>query len=126
MRIILADPYSRALWALKTAVQEYPEFELAGEATNAEELLKIAGQHPADLVLVDMKLPGKTIEELIAVLHSLEERPIVIVMSTRTEAGRRALSAGADGFVSKGDEPVWLLDSLRRYAARTAHKRDST
>jgi len=53
--------------------------------------------------------------DLIASLHALEPRPIVIVMSSEIEYSRVLLKAGADAFVSKG-EPDWLLEKLHRYA----------
>lgn len=118
MRIIIADPHEEALWALRTTIQADPRLELVGEATNSEELIADTEAKCADLVLVDVSLPGVSIEEVIRMLHRLEARPVVIVLGSRPDEGRRVLRAGADAFVSKGDEPKWLLDTLHRYAAR--------
>jgi two-component system nitrate/nitrite response regulator NarL len=115
MRIILADHHAQPCWALKTSLEEQPDFDLIGEALDAQGLLILAKQHPADLVLVDGELPGISIWDLIARLHRLEPRPIVIVMSSEIEQSRVMLKAGADAFVSKG-EPDWLLEQLHRYA----------
>jgi DNA-binding NarL/FixJ family response regulator len=116
MRIILADPHSQALWALKTNLQEEPGIEVVGEAVDAKRLLNLAEEHSVDLILVDSGLPGNPIGDLIATLHALKPKPIVIVMSSRSEDGRMALMAGADAFVSKGDQPEWLLNTLRQHA----------
>ncbi len=78
----------------------------------------MAENRAADLFLVDRELPGAFIEDLIARLHALEPRPIVIVMSSGFEYSRMLLQAGADAFVSKGDPPNWLLQTLRKYAER--------
>jgi two-component system response regulator FimZ (fimbrial Z protein)/two-component system response regulator EvgA len=102
--------------ALKTLIEEQPEFDLIGEAMDAQSLLFLAGDHTADLVLLDRELPGSSIKELIASLHALLPRPIVIVMSSDFETSRSVLKAGADAFVSKGDEPDWLLEKLHQYA----------
>jgi DNA-binding NarL/FixJ family response regulator len=56
------------------------------------------------------------IEELIARLHNLKPRPIVIVMSREAEYTRMLLKDGVDAFVSKGDEPHWLVEKLHQYA----------
>ncbi len=120
MRIILADHHRHALWALKTILQEELGFEIVGEAVDTTGLLTLTENACSDLVLADKSLPGIPIEELIPILHALEPRPIVIVMSSRSEDSRRILKAGADAFVSKGDSPDWLLTTLHRYKQRAA------
>jgi DNA-binding NarL/FixJ family response regulator len=119
MRIILADHHRHALWALKTMLQEEPDMEIVGEVVDSECLLRLAEQTAVDLVLVDRKLPGCHIKDLIPDLQALEPRPVVIVMSSNSEDSRLVLKAGADAFVSKGDQPDWLLEALRQYASRT-------
>lgn len=118
MRIILADHHAQSLWALKTVLKEQPEFDLVGVVEDARSLLKLADKHTADLFLVDRKLPGSSIEDLIASLHALDPRPLVIVMSSESEYSRMMLKAGADAFVSKGDEPSWLMETLLNYEKR--------
>jgi two-component system response regulator FimZ (fimbrial Z protein)/two-component system response regulator EvgA len=115
MRIILADHHTQACWALKTLLEEQPEFDLVGDADNSQHLLELAEKHLPDLILVDSELPGIYIEDLISRLHTLEPSPTVIVMSSEFENSRKLLMAGADAFVSKGDQPDWLLEILRKY-----------
>jgi DNA-binding NarL/FixJ family response regulator len=119
MRIILADHHVQARWALKTMLDEQPEFDLIGEAVDAQDLWELAEKHIPDMVLIDNELPGIYIEDLIARLHALEPRPTVIVMSSEFEKSRKLLKAGADAFVSKGDEPDWLLEILYKFENQT-------
>ncbi len=119
MRIILADHHAQPCWALKTLLDEQPEFEIIGEAVDAAGLLSLAEKHLPDLVLVDGELPGLFIEDLITRLHVLEPPPIVVVMSSESENSRKLLKAGADAFVSKGDEPAWLLETLQKFEIRS-------
>ncbi len=81
-------------------------------------LLVMAQNRPADLILIDSALPGIYIEELVARLHALALRPIVVVMSNEFENSRKLLTAGADAFVSKGDEADWLLETLHKFEGR--------
>jgi len=119
VRILLADHHANALWGLKTLIQEEPGLEVVGEAVDGESLNNLcAGLHP-DLILIDKDLPGSPIDILMAALHRLIPRPIVIVMSSDPEYSRMMLKAGADAFVSKGDQPDWLLQILRNYKKRT-------
>jgi len=118
VRIILADHHVKSRWALTMMLQEEADFELIGEAESAKNLFLFATDHVADVILVDEELPGTSITDLIASLHDLSPRPFVIVMAIQADRGGMLLRAGADAFISKGDNPQWLLQSLRRYAQR--------
>jgi DNA-binding NarL/FixJ family response regulator len=118
MRIILADHHQKSRWAIKGLLQEQPEFDLVGEADDSHGLLALAEQQPADLLLIDCELPGLYLEDLIAALHALEPRPVVIVMSSEFSNSRKVLKAGADAFVSKVDQPEWLLETLLKFESR--------
>jgi len=115
MRIILADHHEQPRWAFKTLLDEQPEFDLVGAVGDAQSLLELVEKEPPDLVLVDNELPGIYIEDLIARLHALEPKPTVIVMSSDFENSRKLLMAGADAFVSKGDQADWLMEILYKY-----------
>ncbi len=91
---------------------------VVGEAVDAVGLTLVAAITRADLVLLDSKLVEGPVEPLLKELLALEPRPTVVVMSTDLHDGRSILKAGADAFVSKGDQPEWLLEALRHYAER--------
>jgi two-component system, NarL family, response regulator NreC len=118
MRIILADHHEKPRWALKALLEEQPEFDLVGEADNSQSLLALAENQTADLMLIDSELPSIYLEDLIAGLHALEPTPIVIVMSSEFSNSRKVLKAGADAFVSKADQPDWLLETLLKFESR--------
>lgn len=90
----------------------------------AESLLSLAQSHVPDLVLLDKDLPGSTTSEVIAALHQLIPVPGVIVISSDPANGRSALKAGADAFISKGEEPEWLLQSLDKLLKAKPKKED--
>jgi DNA-binding NarL/FixJ family response regulator len=115
MRIILADHHVQPCWALRTLLEEQPEFDIIGEPGDAPSLLELAERQLPDLILIDSELPGMNIENLISKLHTQDPRPTVIVMSSNFENSRKLLKAGADAFVSKGDQPEWLLEILYKY-----------
>jgi DNA-binding NarL/FixJ family response regulator len=119
LHIILADPDERVLWSLRLILEREPEIEVIGEAFDASGLLALVERQPPDLALVDNKLPGMSLRELIARLEALALTMIVLVMSSQPEDGRLTLQAGADAFVSKGSQPDWLLESLKKYAKRS-------
>ena len=122
MRVIVADHHAHSLWGLKTVLHEQPDIDLLGVAEDAENLLILAEKHTADLFLVDRKLPGKPIDDLITNLHCLNPRPVVSVMSSESEFSRMMLKAGADAFVSKTDQPDWLLETLHKFEQRARNE----
>lgn len=122
MRILLADHHTNALWGLKTLIQEEPGLKVVGEAVDGESLIDQSLRLHPDLILLDKDLPGRPIDSLLAALHRLIPRPVVIVMSSDPECSRMVLKAGADAFVCKGDQPDWLLQILRNNQKRTQKK----
>ena len=118
LRILLADHHVHVLRALNTMLLERPELVAVGEAEDVNGLLSLSEKLHPDLILIDIELPGGPIEDLIAALHLLEPKPYVIIMSSEIEHSRMILKAGADAFVSKGDDPEWLVETLYQYEAR--------
>jgi DNA-binding NarL/FixJ family response regulator len=118
MRIILADHHTKPCWALRKLIEEQPQFTFIGEAADAQALLSLAKANLPDLVLMDSELPSMFVEELISQLHSIDPAPIVVAMSSEFENSRKLLKAGADAFVSKSDQPDWLLESLYQFKSR--------
>lgn len=123
MRVLVADHHAQVLQALVAMLSEQPEIDLVVEASDALELVRMGAIHAPDLVLLDRDLPGTSLGEIIAELHALEQSPLVIVMSSRAEDSREALTAGADTFVSKSDGSDWLLERLRDYTRRRSGPR---
>lgn len=125
MRIILADHHLQPRLALKSLLEEELEFELIGEAVDSQELLTLAEELCANLILIDRELPGIHIVELIGKLQALIPQPVIIVMSSEFEYSRMLLKAGADAFISKGDASDWLLVTLRKYAKQIKMKEEA-
>jgi DNA-binding NarL/FixJ family response regulator len=125
LRILLADHHTHVLRALKTMLLERPEIVAVGEAVDVNGLLSLSEKLLPDLILIDRELPGGPIEDLIAALHQLDPKPYVIIMSSEIEHSRMLLKAGADAFVSKGDQPEWLLDTLLKFDRRIKNEDSS-
>jgi DNA-binding NarL/FixJ family response regulator len=118
MRIVLADQHTQSRWALETVLGEQDEFDLVGVVQDAQSLTALCENHTADLYLIDRQLPGSPTEEIISSLHTLDPRPFVIVMSGSSEYCGMMLKAGADAFVSKWDQPGWLMAMLHEFERR--------
>lgn len=112
MRVLLADDQAKVRSALRLLLTDEPHVKVIGEAIDSTGLLDWVKATCPDAVLLDWELPGLPAAALLPVLHIHCPQLRVIALSGRPEARNKALSAGADAFVSKGDPPEVLLSSL--------------
>ena len=111
MRVLIADDQPSVRSALKL-VLEQQGIELAGDVSDSAELVAWFKTNQADLLLLDWELPDQPGKKIIPILRARYPKLAVIVLNSRPETRNKALSAGADGFVSKGDPPEYLLSLL--------------
>lgn len=114
MRILVADDQAKVRSAMRLLFEQDQDIHVLGEAVDATGLLDWVNVVCPDLVLLDWELPGRDMGELLDAVRGNCSRVKVVALSGRPEARREAIAAGADGFVSKGDPPERLLDTLRR------------
>jgi DNA-binding NarL/FixJ family response regulator len=115
MRILLVDSQPRVRFALRVLLERQPGLEVAGEASDADGMLTQASKIQPDLVLLGWELPGLAACASLLSLRQICPHAFVIALSGRPEAREVALSAGADGFVSKADPPDLLLAAIDGY-----------
>lgn len=106
-RVILADDHPvflSGLWALLDTV---PGIEVVGTATDGDELVDLAERTDFDVAVVDLDMPGR--DGATATEQILARRPavgvLILTMHDDTGSLRRALQAGARGYVLKGSTP---------------------
>jgi DNA-binding NarL/FixJ family response regulator len=112
MRIFLADHESNVRYGLRVLLEERPEFEVVGEAADAENLLAQIEAACPDLVLLSWGLPGLAGADLLPALRGVCGDLYVIVLSGRPEARQAILDAGANAFISKVESPEQLLAAI--------------
>jgi DNA-binding NarL/FixJ family response regulator len=112
MRILLADGESNVRYGLRVLLEERSEFEVVGEAADAEDLLAQIEASCPDLVLLSWELPGLAGADLLPTLRGVCDDLYVIVLSGRPEARQAILDAGANAFISKIESPEQLLAAI--------------
>lgn len=121
MRVLLADDQPQVRSALRFLLEHEPGLAVVAEAGEADDLLTQVRAHRPEVVLLDWELPDgqdcgpspRLRHSLLSSLRSASPSLAVIALSGRPEAGHAALASGADAFVSKGDPPERLLETLR-------------
>lgn len=102
--------------ALAALLELEDDFEVVGQAADGVEALALATQTNPDIVLTDIEMPGKTGLELAADVRALEPAPRVVILTTFARGGylRRAMEAGAAGYLLKDAPASRLADAIRR------------
>ena len=111
-RVLLADDHRIVLAGLEALLAD--RYELAGRASDGRSLLDLARSARADFIVADISMPGLNgIEALSAMRREGLDTPVVfLTMHTEPAYARRALEAGAAGYVLKHAAPQELLQAL--------------
>ena len=116
IRIFIADDHPIVRPGLRRIVEEDPGMAIAGEAGDAAALLAALQSTAADLVLLDVSMPGAPFLETLKELRARHPSVRVLALSVHPEDqwAVRALRAGASGYLTKDHSPDQLLEAIRR------------
>jgi DNA-binding NarL/FixJ family response regulator len=119
IRVLIADDHAIMREGLKQLFALGKEVEVAGEAVNGGQVLDALHAGGIDLVLLDMTMPGVSGVNLIQRIRAHESYPPVLVLSMHNELpiARRALAAGAAGYLTKDNKPETLMNAIRKVVA---------
>ncbi|MCU0306946.1 MAG: response regulator transcription factor [Thermoleophilia bacterium] len=119
IRILIVDDHAVLRAGLRLLLDREEDLLTVGEATSAEEAMRLLEQTEADLVLLDIEMPG--MGGLAGAQRIRERWPTlpILVLSMHSEADdvRRAFSAGAGGYVLKTAADEQLVQAVRAVAS---------
>jgi two-component system nitrate/nitrite response regulator NarL len=103
VRVFVADDHPMFLQAVVGAIDEQPELELVGSATNGADAVTEALALEPDVVVLDMRLPGLSGHEVLALVTGRLPRTRVLFLSAHigSDTVYAALAGGAAGYLSK-------------------------
>ncbi|MEW2047039.1 response regulator transcription factor [Streptomyces sp. NPDC005476] len=117
IRVLLADDQALLRSAFRVLVDSEPDMEVVGEASDGAEAVRLAKEQCADVVLMDIRMPGTdglAATRLISADPSLAQVRVVILTTFEVDDYVvQSLRAGASGFLGKGSEPEELLSAIR-------------
>jgi DNA-binding NarL/FixJ family response regulator len=121
IRVLIADDQSLVRAGFRLVLENHPDIEVVGEASNGEEAVHSAGRLAPDVVLMDIRMPeldGIGATRQITSRH--DARVLVLTTYDLDEYVYDALQAGASGFLLKDTPPEQLADGIRAVAAGEA------
>ena len=118
IRLLIIDDHEMVREGLKAMLVAEPDFEIVGDAANAEQALELIERLNPDVVLLDIRLPGVSGIDLCSNVTSLYPQTAVIILTTFAEESlvAQCIQAGARGFIVKDIERFDLKRSIRAVA----------
>src|SRR5215472_1331510 len=116
MRILIADDHAVVRRGLRETLAEAFSRVTFGEAKTAQEALENVARQDWDVLILDISMPGKSGLDILDDLHRLRPRLPILLLSMHPEGqfARRALKAGAAGYLTKESVPEELKEAVRR------------
>ena len=118
-RVLLVDDHELLRAGLRSRLENESGIEIVGEADSAERAIVLAHALQPDLVLLDLLLPRRNGFEAIPEIIGVAPGARVIVISSQTAASsvRRALTAGAAGYLPKRASDHELVAALQQVSS---------
>jgi DNA-binding NarL/FixJ family response regulator len=116
IRLVIVDDHPIVLHGLKRLFEGSSDFVVSAVCSSGDEALAVAREQPYDVMLLDLRMPGKT---GIDVLRSLaEEKPsgrvVLLTAAINDDEVVEAVRLGAQGIVMKEASPEALMEAVRR------------
>jgi len=119
IRLLIVDDHEVTRLGLRTLLQSYPQFEVAGETSSVNDTLEAAVRLRPDLILLDVRLAdGSGIEVCRRIQKlDLETKVLVLTSFADDQVVFDAITAGADGYLLKEIHGDRLVQAIRDVVA---------
>ncbi|HEY0795020.1 MAG TPA: response regulator transcription factor [Acidisarcina sp.] len=116
IQVVIAEDQGMVLGALAALLETESDISVVGRARNGREALTAIATHFPDVLVTDIEMPEMTGLTLAAEVHERYPRIRVIILTTFARPGylRRALDAGAQGYLLKDRPAAELAEAVRR------------
>jgi DNA-binding NarL/FixJ family response regulator len=118
IRVLLADDHVVLRDGLRHILEAAGDFRIVGEAGDGEATLALVSDLDADVLVLDLSMPGSAGIELIAQVRGAapQLRVLVSSMHAQRQVAGQAFRAGASGYLTKDCASTELVDALREIA----------
>jgi two-component system response regulator DesR len=116
IRVIVAEDQAMVLGALAALLETEPDITVCGRAANGREALTAIAKQKPDVLVTDIEMPEMTGLTLAAEVRDRHPQTRVVILTTFARPGylRRALDAGAKGYLLKDRPAAELAEAVRR------------
>jgi DNA-binding NarL/FixJ family response regulator len=115
IRVLLVDDQALLRKGFRMILEEEPEIEVVGEASDGEEAVNLTAELRPDVVLMDVRMPGMDGIEATSRIVRSDSATRVLILTTfdLDEYAFAGLRAGASGFLLKDIPPAGLISAIQ-------------
>jgi len=119
IRVLTVDDHALIREGVAALIANQKDVHLVGEASNGREAIEQFRSHRPDVTLMDLQMPEMNgIDALIAIRSEFPEARIIVLTTYAGDAlCKRAMKAGAQAYILKGNVRKDLLDTIRTVRA---------
>lgn len=121
LRVLIVDDEPLALDRLRLALNAMDDVTVVGEAVDGHKALELARSTPADLILLDIQMPGQSGLDVARTLTS-EQRPEVVFVTAFADFAADAFELEAVDYLLKPVREDRLAEAVRRARRRLASR----
>ncbi len=116
IKVLVADDHKIFRAGVKRLIEESPDIEVAGEASDGFDALAKLRQQEWDVVLLDINMPNKSGLDIVRQMKLEKPKLPILILSMYPEEqyAVRALKAGAAGYLTKDSESDELIAAIRK------------
>jgi len=116
IRVFSVDDHPLLREGIAAIIDNQPDMQMVAQAATGSEAIQMFRQHLPDVTLLDLRLPDMSgIDVLIAIRSEFPEARVVMLTTFEGDVDiRRALEAGARGYVLKNQPPKDLVEAIRQ------------
>jgi DNA-binding NarL/FixJ family response regulator len=117
--VLLVDDHSLVRRGFRRMLEDETDLQVAGEASNGEDAVRLARELRPDVIVMDCALPAMSgLAAARLILAEFPEQAILMLsMHSEDTLVRQALDAGARGYILKNADDLGLGSAIRRVAA---------
>lgn len=116
IRVFIADDHAMFREGLKQIIARFADLQVVGEASNGKELLASLSGLDADVLILDISMPGMTIFTVLEGLEQIVPGLPVLILSMHPEEqyAIRMMKAGVSGYLTKESAGEELIKAIRK------------
>ncbi|MCC9167295.1 response regulator [Pontibacter harenae] len=122
-KVVITDDHKIIRDGIKALLKGESSFDVTGEASNGEELLELLKTEEANVVLLDINMPGKTGTELAGVLKAKypDLKVLMLSMMDHDSYVSKAIENGANGYLLKNAGKEELVSAIKLVASGASY-----
>ena len=116
IKLYIVDDHELIREGVKDFFEEADDISIVGEAGTGDQLLKDLDGFSADMIILDVSMPGKGGKETLIELKKKIPNVKVVIFSVHIDKNiaKEMMDLGASGYITKNTKPTEIIDVMRR------------